>query len=61
LFEALRNLVADAKIMRASLLLRELQICKAGTEQDPDIAERLPNGLPIVVFDIRACPCVADF
>ncbi len=47
--------------MRGSLLLRKLQIRQAGAEQDRDTAERLPNGLPKVIFDIRAGLWVANF
>ena len=54
LFEALRNLIADQEVMRRLLLLQKLQIRQAGAEQDHDTAERLPDGLPIVVLDVRA-------
>ena len=47
--------------MRGSLLLRKLQICEAGAEQDRDTTERLPDRLAIEVLDINAGLCVADF
>jgi hypothetical protein len=41
--------------VRRFLLLQDLQASTDNTNQYGSAAKRLPNGLPKVVFDVRAC------
>ena len=52
LLKALRDLIADKKIMRGSLLLRELQIGCPRADQHRSSAEQLAHSFAKIVFDI---------